>query len=193
MFIYGDSCLSDVYLPEGFSVKEIAPTDIDKKQILDDIGELQYQVWKNSGMNMSSVANDVMDNIWLDKFDKNAYIWAIYKEKQLVASARLTIHDSIPSLPDAYCYTEYEACFPSPIAAFNRLVVLKEFRQLKLSHYLELIRIKKSIELGAKSITLMCPDYRIDSLMKKKFSVLGNIADDPHYPNIKWVLMRRML
>jgi len=191
--LINDSHLSPLYLPEGFSVKEITPTDINKKQTLDDIGKLQYHVWECSGMNMSSVANDVMDNIWLDKFDKNAYIWAIYKEKQLVASARLTLHDTISSLPDAYCYSGYEACFPSPIAAFNRLVVLKEFRQLKLSHYLELIRIKKSIELGAKSITLMCPDYRIDSLMKKKFSVLGNIADDPHYPNIKWVLMRRML
>lgn len=193
MLIHNDTHQSSLHLPEGFSVKEITPTNIDKKQILDDIGKLQYQVWKNSGMNMSSVANDVINNIWLDKFDKNAYIWAIYKEKQIVAAARLTFHNTISSLPDADCYTGYEDCFPPPIAAFNRLVVLKAFRQLKLSHYLELVRIKKSKEFGAKSITLMCPDYRINSLMKKKFSVLGNIADDPDYPNIKWVLMRRML
>lgn len=180
-------------LPDGFSLKLVTPADADKTSIINDIGQLRYAVWKHDVLAMPMPSVDALANTWLDEIDGDAYLWAIYKDGRLAASARLTVHPTMASMPDVLYCDAYKNHFPPLIASFNRLVVADEFRGLELSSILIEMRIQKSLAIGAKSIVLICPDYRVAANLKSGFGYVGAAADDPNYPRIKWAVMSKIL
>ena len=177
-------------LPNGFSVTRIAPADIKHSSVLKEIGELRYLVWKDQGMDMS---NSLEKSLWIEKADYFAHHWILYKDGQTAASARLTLHNTTESLSEARLYSEYQSQLPAPIASFNRLVVLESFRGIRLSHYLDQVRSNKALEVGAKCITLDCPEFRAASLKKRGFSQLGVPVPGVKCPSVKWTVMKKML
>lgn len=174
----------------GFSIKTVIPTDKNKVEILNDIAQLRYQVWQHHDMDMS---NSLKECAWLEEIDHHAYLWAIYKDKILIASARLTYHPTIQSLPDFSYYQNYSNYFPEPITAFNRLIVLDKYRNMKLSSYLNQMRIQQAVDLKAKSIALICPELRIQSLLKQGFKQLTPPMPSRRCSSINWVLMSKVL
>lgn len=177
-------------LPDDLRIVGITPGENGIDELLGGIGSLRHAVWADGGMDMT---NSLSNSGWIEEIDKDAYLWAIYDDDRVIASARLTIHLSTESLPEAPLYTRHHDLFPAPIASFNRLVVLEAFRGLKLSHYLDQIRVDKSREIGAKCIALDCPEFRAESLRKRGFAQIGEPIPGIKCPSLKWVVMSKRL
>ncbi|OQY73486.1 MAG: hypothetical protein B6D44_06990 [Ignavibacteriales bacterium UTCHB2] len=61
-----------------------------------------------------------------------------------------------------------------PIATLNRLVVHPNFQKKGISKLLDKVRFEKAIELNCKSIIVVGPGYRVNSLEKEGFKIIGN-------------------
>lgn len=119
------------------------------------------------------MSNSLQEQAWLEDIDNHAYLWAIYKEKELVASARLTYHNNLKLLPDYLSYEKYQDHFPVPITSFNHLVVFHNYQNIKLSTYLNQIKIQQAVALKAKNIALICPELCIKFLLKQWFKQIN--------------------
>lgn len=174
---------------DKFNIYRIEPDSIDATS-LEDIGLLRHLVWRDLGMDMTS---SIKSYSWIEPIDYDAYHWIVYKEQQVVSSARLTLHKTIDTLPESALYKKHQHEFPGPIASFNRLVVKNEFRNRKLSSQLDQLRIEQSVNIGAKSIALDCPEFRVNSLIKKGFKLIDGPVDGVKCPSKKWYILCKLL
>jgi hypothetical protein len=71
----------------------------------------------------------------------------------LIASARLSKHGSLNTLPDNYLFLNIEDLdIVLPIGSLNRLVIDKAYHGMGISNLLDRIRYKKSVEIGCNAI-----------------------------------------
>jgi predicted GNAT family N-acyltransferase len=111
-----------------FDLLEISPTD---KAMLEEIGRLRIRAWATEIPEASTMEK------WLDSFDPSSRHWIIKQGDILIASARLSVHESVNQVPDRDSYKGmFRQAPPSPIVSFNRLVVAPSSRGLGLSRRL---------------------------------------------------------
>lgn len=67
---------------------------------------------------------------------------------EIVAAARLCVHDRLADAPDGEMFESLE--LPTPVASLNRLVVSRAHRGLGLAHRFDALRIRRAAELGAR-------------------------------------------
>ncbi|WP_111979184.1 GNAT family N-acetyltransferase [Algibacillus agarilyticus] len=154
-----------------------------------DIGQFRYRLWQHTDMAMSGP----VENTWLEPEDLTSYIWQIKDHDKIVATARMSIHDSLASLPEAALYEGLDALYPTPIASFNRLVVANEYRSIGLAHKLIMLRVQAAKQLGAKSIALDCPEHRINTMKKFGFEAVSKPKAGTKCPTIMWYPLRKLL
>lgn len=152
-------------------------------KMLQDIANLRYTVWKNTDMDMSKSITKIG---WLEEEDRNSWLWFIYKKDRIIASTRLSVHESIESFIDYSFYKGLEKYYPPPIASFKRLMVLNEYRGYKLGKYLDLARIRMARNMNLKSVALDCPEWRVAPLVKIGFKMLREPTPAPFCPSIKF-------
>ena len=106
-------------------LREIA---VSEWEIIERIGKLRVRAWRNDKPEMTEITH------WLDDFDRTARHWAVVRDGEPLAAARLSVHACMEEVPD---YEGYIGVFvtppPAPIASFNRLVVDTKFN---VCHYL---------------------------------------------------------
>ena len=157
------------------------------KVMLNAIGNLRYKVWKGRGVSMKNIKEE---NLWLEALDNYAYLINIYAGKQLIASARMSMHAGVESLPDKALYLNLDYDIPGPMASFNRLVVHPDFRGQGLSRFLVARRLNRAFMTGAQSIVLDCPENRLGSCRRLGFENMGEpvkgsiFTDVSFYPMI---------
>jgi predicted GNAT family N-acyltransferase len=140
---------------------------------LDAIAKLRVSVWSNQ---LGQKA--FLENQWCDEHDQHAFHWIVINtENELIASARLCLHNTIAEFPDFQEIRELVTEFPPPIAMMTRLVISPNYQKLGISKILDLARIKKAEQLGAKSIVLQVPFYRIKSIEKFGFKCVGKAQE----------------
>ncbi|MDP4983254.1 hypothetical protein [Pseudoalteromonas tunicata] len=182
--------VTHVQLPEGYYVALINPESLIKNHVVKEVGALRHRVWAARGMDMS---NSLVANSWVEKEDYHAYIWGVYFENKLIASARLSMHTSIETLPESSLYTQFFDQISYPIASFNRLVVCENHRGLQLSTFLVTERINMSLKLGASCIVFDCPGSRVSKMKAHGFSPLGQPQAGSKCSAINWVVMHKKL
>ncbi|WP_373514741.1 GNAT family N-acetyltransferase, partial [Persicitalea sp.] len=114
-----------------------------------DIGKFRIEGWRNEkGVDPDFFAQKT----WLDELDKKAKHWIVTDGEEIVAAARLSLHDSLDDVPYADMLTpEHQRHFESrKLASLNRLVVAPEYRGHGLSGQLDAIRIESAKALGAE-------------------------------------------
>ncbi len=117
--------------------------------LLEQIGRLRVWAWATVIERATELES------WVDAFDLEARHWVVYQGSDLVAAARMTIHQSLDDVPDAESYSGmFQEPPPAPIASLNRLVVHPSARRLGLSKALDVARLETAERLGCRSALL---------------------------------------
>ncbi|MCX6127338.1 MAG: GNAT family N-acetyltransferase [Proteobacteria bacterium] len=150
---------------------EIMPTDT---RMLHFISELRIRVWAERLPLFLKLESR------LDKVDLWAHHWAYLDKTGLpVAAARLSIHSSLASVPDAESYPPFfQTLSPGPFASMNRLAVLPEYRGCGLATQLDQIRIEFSRKAGCSYILGLTPsgEGRVRAMEKLGFTQTGAVC-----------------
>ena len=178
----------DFPLPNQFTIQAVNTCKNTNQQLLNDIGRLRYSVWLAENMKMPKDKQTLIDEI-----DHNAILWAIYKQDEIVATARLNIYNDISQSPTSYMHQEFNHLFEPPTATFTRLVVDKQCRGLSFGKMLDNIRLAQAKLMNLKSVLLMCPLKRAEHLQKQGYENLGKAKPSKLWPNADWYLMRKVL
>ncbi|MEO8398431.1 MAG: GNAT family N-acetyltransferase [Ignavibacteriaceae bacterium] len=117
---------------------------------------------------------EFLSQVNIDEHDNHAFHWAIKMGSKVIAAARLCTHNSLSELPDSGFFVDVAEKVKVPIATLNRLVVNPDYQRQGLSRLLDNVRFDKALELKCKSIVVVGPGYRVNSLMKIGFKIIGN-------------------
>lgn len=151
---------------------KVLPPEIDRVY-LDAIAKLRVRVWSNQ-LGETAFSGEK----WSDQHDLHAFHWVVLNdEHELIASARLCVHNTIADFPDFEEIQGLVTELPSPIAMMSRLVVSSKYQRLGISQKLDLARFQKAEQIGVKSSVLQVPDYRRKSVEKLGFKCLGKATD----------------
>ncbi len=157
----------------------VGPVQITDRATIAEIARFRVRVWRHSGIELGSGPEH---EAWTDLHDQHATHFAIWDGARLVASARLCLHERIEDVPD------YERLrkvvhgwpvLPAPIACFNRLVVHPLFRRRGLAEALDRVRLSTAKAMGARSVFLTVPAYRVNAVKRLGFTVTCRAAA-PH-------------
>jgi len=143
--------------------------------ILEEIYRLRAEAWQEIGVSSSNFP----DGKWQDEHDTHAMHWAIFdKSRNVIAAARMCIHEKLEDVPDSHCYLGFESEITLPVASFNRLIVKREFRLLGLSKQMDLIRIAgaKTKQVGSLVgiVYERTGQKRVNNLIELGFRALTN-------------------
>ncbi|MEL4896308.1 GNAT family N-acetyltransferase [Crocosphaera sp. Alani8] len=170
-------------------IKVLSP-EIDSSY-LDLIGKLRVSVWSYQ-LGRAVFSGEK----WCDEHDQHAFHWVVMNdENELIASARLSIHNNIADLPD---FNEIQGLItelPKPIAMMSRLVVSPTYQRLGISQKIDLARLQKAKQMGIQSLVLQVPHYRRKSIEKLGFKCLGKAIDKTfkHSDNIDFFLYTKVM
>jgi predicted GNAT family N-acyltransferase len=81
---------------------------------------------------------------WTDEFDRRAEHFAIYRNDEIIAAARLSWHMTQHELPDVEVYHGSDFNPPRPIGCLGRCVVHPAFRKRGLATILDKERIRRA-------------------------------------------------
>jgi GNAT superfamily N-acetyltransferase len=154
---------------------EIAPRD---RPLLDRIGRLRVRAWS------TLIPEAAAMEIWLDGFEAAARHWVVYRGDELIAAARLSVHQGIEDVPDPECFVGvFREPIPTPIASFNRLVVDPSARELGISRRLDLVRLEAAEAMGCRCAIGSTPagEKRIRQMVELGFVVVG-LGNPDHHP-----------
>lgn len=157
-----------------------------------EIGRFRIKAWQNEqGVNPIFFSRDV----WIDVVDQHAFHWIITKNDEIVASARLSIHESLEDVPYAELLnTEQSAGFQNCcVASINRLVVLPEYRGIGLSSILDNIRIERAIQQKAACMIAFPQLSRLKTLGRRGFELIAQLENIPEMPERPFFLMSKKL
>lgn len=145
-------------------------TEIDFKDYKDEILSLRQRAWEQTDF---SLMKQVFTNGFHDEYDDCAFHWGILSDdKTLIASARLSKHNSQDSLPDHHLLNDISTLnFELPIGSLNRLSVDKKYQGRGYSKLFDEIRVAKAIEIGCKSVCGMTYGHRGLKLLHDGFFV----------------------
>lgn len=154
-------------------------TEISFRDYKDEILTLRQKVWEQTDF---SLMKQIFTNGFYDEYDDKAFHWGVFNDnKLLIASARLSEHYSIDTLPDHHLLADISGLnIEFSIGSLNRLSVDKNFQGQGISKQLDKIRIAKAFEIGCKSICGMTYGHRGLKLKDDGFSVypLLTISND---------------
>lgn len=148
----------------------VAEIDMSIAELRTSVGNLRKQSWAT----VYPEARDLPDAF--DPHDETAYHWGVFHEDQLVASGRLSLHESIHDVPDAEVYVGViDSGLAGPIASINRLVVAPAYRRRGIARLLDLTRVQAAQKLGCRYVVGSSPtdERRLNQLCEIGFSDLG--------------------
>jgi predicted GNAT family N-acyltransferase len=137
--------------------------------VLQEVYRLRARVWGEFGTYAGTE--------WSDEHDEHALHWVVRLDGEIVASARLCVHDTLTQLPDSCVYSTVTSCVPSPIASLNRLVIEKRARGAGLSKELDQKRLAAAAQAACRSVIGYVSDVsgkaRLRSLLRLGFSQIS--------------------
>jgi GNAT superfamily N-acetyltransferase len=139
-------------------------------ELLTRIGQLRVMAWATEIPQAAAMGE------WLDEFEGCACHWVVFRGCELVAAARLSIHQSLADVPDPECFVGiFREPPPTPIASFNRLVVHPSARGFGLSRRLDEARLDFAEALGCRCAIGSTPSgyLRIRQMEEFGFVVVG--------------------
>ena len=125
---------------------------------------LRFEVWDGETELKAQIRER---GLICDDHDAHARHWAAFNGDELVAAARVCIHESQQEIPDAPVFGQMR--LSTPIASINRLVVKKQWRGQGIARQLDILRIQAAREGNAACVVVTTPVDRISSRQKHGF------------------------
>ena len=125
---------------------------------------LRYDVW----CEIAVVKSEFRElRVISDKHDEHARHWAAFDGDDIVASARMCVHDVQADCPDAeiFCHEQ----LPTPVGTINRLVVQEKWRNLGIASQLDGRRIQAARDDRAKCLVVSTSGRRLEALQNCGF------------------------
>lgn len=113
---------------------------------------------------------------WQDAHDATACHWAIRDSGQIVAAARLTMHDRLADAPSAEIYEDVlPPDLAGPIAVMTRLVVARSHGGRGLSRLLDVARIDHARASGCRHVVgrTSAGKPRLEAAAIQGFAIVG--------------------
>jgi predicted GNAT family N-acyltransferase len=178
----------------GYNIEHVVRLDSNEisEQLMDEIARLRFSVWND--LVSESTRNSPAD--WVDSLDARSEHYVIFDRDTVVGAARLSFHQSAASVPDIHAITsDVPDWSPSfPIASINRLVVSPQSRGKRAAKALDLTRINRARDFGAKHIIGLASRWRVPQLAQLDFEERGMILPSTHkYDELPLFLMQRNL
>jgi predicted GNAT family N-acyltransferase len=169
-------------LPNNLRLEEITSTDHVPLTY-----ELRYRVWAREA-HLSAPVKD--KGLIYDEHDSHARHWAIFSQGvDMVAAARLCIHERQDDVPDGSGYSYHGFHLPTPIASINRLVVERSYRKLGIANHLDLLRIEVARQSGAACLMVAAGGNRMKSLCDLGFSRTESVYNSVYVENYQLPLL----
>ena len=176
-------------LPSTYRVECLGSSDTRFQELLQDSREVLLETWRQEEPVVSHWLRDHDDS----PCESPLYLWGVSVGAQLVATARITVHQNLRDVPAGYLVTDLERRFPVPIASFNRLAVLPAYQGLGIGRHLDKVRLNRARQLGARSAVAICRENRVSMLRKLGFDVARAGIPGVAMPSIKWTVLRNVL
>ena len=165
-----------------FKDEEFILSKVSYPEKIKEVGALRIQAWKEEqGISKAFFANET----WIDELDENAHHWIISTSGHVVASARMSFHETYATVPHAELFDEKDLgkynC--GPFASLNRLVVDPLYRGKGFSSVLDEIRIEYARTNGIRNIIAQPIENRIKPLEEMGFILFGKIRPLPQMPD----------
>jgi hypothetical protein len=138
---------------------------------------LRYDVW----CEIADVKPEFRElRVISDTHDEHAQHWAAFDGDDIVASARMCVHDVQADCPDAAIFCREK--LPSPVGTISRLVVHKSRRKLGLARHFDTCRTQAARKAGAKCLVVTASGRRIAALQDGGFRMTDYLATSPFAP-----------
>lgn len=121
-------------LPEGYRLEMV-----NDPAVLGRIFALRVAAWRKRNRTFPDIG------LWTDPFDEGALHWAVQSgQGEVVAAARMTIHDHFQQVPHAEIYPPAVLELTGSVASINRLVVCPTMAGTGLVAALDHSRIERA-------------------------------------------------
>lgn len=160
-----DQGLANGAMPLPFAVERV-----ESAEDLAAIYRLRVAAWRSRTDYFPDIAE------WQDAHDATACHWAIRDAGQIVAAARLTIHDRLADAPSAEIYEDLlPPDLAGPIAVMTRLVVARSHGGQGLSRLLDVARIDHARALGCRHVLgeTFAGLPRLNAVVELGFTIVG--------------------
>lgn len=119
-----------------------------QSEVLEQIFRLRVTAWRQQ------VALSGAMGEWVDPTDDRARHWASFKEGQVIAAVRLSMHASVEDLPHPEVFVDLcpTSKWPSPMAYYGRAVVHPDHRRQGLFSASHEVCIDAARRMGAKCL-----------------------------------------
>ena len=160
------------------------PHAVSDSESLAQIFRFREQVWRATG----GISADAFANgSWEDEWDAEGTHWVIRDEDiQIVASARLTVHENIRAVPEAEEYLRYGYLPSGRIASPARVVVSPECQGRGLGKRLLAVQDEHALASGAAHAVRQASPAMIRLLVPRGWRVLGPARSDPRFPGVEF-------
>jgi predicted GNAT family N-acyltransferase len=136
---------------------------------------LRYEVWSEV---MHVKPEFRAQRLINDEHDEHAQHWAAFDGDNVVASARMCIHEKQHDTPDAFIFCQTH--LPAPVATINRLVVHRKWRGRGISQQFDACRIQAARNGNARCLLASASGTRIASLQRSGFKLTEYSGTSPY-------------
>lgn len=158
-------------------MREVAATDA---AMLERIGRLRVAVWEGEGTLSPAMK---AKGVWLDEFDARCRHWVAEDAAgELVACARLSLHETLADTPDGYVWEQAGRTFAGPVANIAKLVVSKKARGQGLAGRMNQVRIEAARAAGARVVTVTASAANARLLERIGFEDTGIVCEFDNRP-----------
>lgn len=172
--------------PKEIIFKNFRIHRIDFPDYINEMGKLRIIAWEKEGI----IPDLIAKKVWLDELDKSAIHWILLEDEKLVASARMTLHNSVAEVPYSEMFAKFDLShLKSPVAALNRLVVNPKYKGEGIARQLDIARIETAKEIGIKTIIGEAVPWRVEPLLELGFKFVGQIGDIKEIPGVELTLI----
>src|SRR5262249_4286858 len=141
-------------------------------EFLAEIGNLRHQVWTYEQVAIPDFQH-CRSNCWIEDldFNPNTRHVAVFDGDRIIAAARISIHETFSSIPDAAFMGDLAERFVFPVASLNRMVVHPRYRHLGIGGAMDRKRLKIAKDLGARyAVAVAVGMSRCETLKKLEFA-----------------------
>jgi len=167
---------------EGFTAIRV-----DDEPTRQRIYQFRVEVWRETSEALA--ADAFPEGMWQDRHDASSFHWAVLDPAgELVAAARLSLHDSLGDVSEAFQYERYGLAYDGLIAAPDRVVVNPRARRQGLARHLLDCQDALSVSKGASCAVRQASPGMCRLLMQRGWELMGPALPDPRFPGIQFTV-----